>query len=163
MNTPCLLPPPNLIGAPDHSRIWRQKPCFPYPLKSRTSDGYGLYRLPDGKGVLAHRMSWEEHFGPIPAGLFVCHHCDNPECVEPTHLFLGTVLDNNRDRHQKGRSRGGRLCGDQNPRSRLTREQVEEIRALPCIRRRDHKVLEAHYGVGVRHLYDIRADRSYWK
>src|SRR3989337_2953646 len=66
------------------------------------SRGYGvLTHAIDRAGVLAHRLSWMLHFGAIPAGLNVCHHCDNPPCVRPTHLFLGTHSDNHADMMQK--------------------------------------------------------------
>jgi hypothetical protein len=52
---------------------------------------------------LAHRMSWEMHFGPIPEGMLVLHHCDVRRCVRPDHLFLGTARDNTRDMIAKGR------------------------------------------------------------
>lgn len=54
----------------------------------------------------AHRVAYELVVGPIPPGLFVCHHCDVPRCVRPDHLFVGTAKDNAQDRDRKGRRRG---------------------------------------------------------
>ena len=68
--------------------------------KGFTSGGYGLIGSRESS-MRAHRFSWIIHFGNIPKGLFVCHSCDNPPCVNPQHLFLGTIEDNNEDRHQK--------------------------------------------------------------
>lgn len=66
------------------------------------SNGYGEFTK-DHKNLKASRVSWILTYGPIPDGLFVCHHCDNPPCVRPDHLFLGTPLDNMRDMIAKGR------------------------------------------------------------
>lgn len=69
--------------------------------------GYGVFQLGRGPGegiVRAHRWSWEQAHGPIPDGLFVCHHCDTPACVRPSHLFLGTNADNLGDMGRKGRA-----------------------------------------------------------
>lgn len=72
----------------------------------------------------AHRLSWELHFGEIPNGLFVCHHCDTPLCVRPDHLFLGTNQENLQDAATKGRT----AHGERNSRAKLTEPQVREIR-----------------------------------
>lgn len=76
-------------------------------FKKLNAEGYGRInkRINKEKKVfLAHRFSYEHHIGPISNGLLVCHKCDNPRCVNPKHLFLGTTLDNTRDMIAKGRA-----------------------------------------------------------
>lgn len=100
--------------------------CLPWQ-KSKTPDGYGVMwvsRL--RKLAYAHRVMWEYWIGPIPDGVHVLHRCDNPPCVNPGHLFLGTNSDNIQDRMRKGRSR----VGEKSPASKLTELQAKEILTL---------------------------------
>lgn len=75
--------------------------------------GYGTFWVNDLKYCAgAHRVSWEIENGPIPEGMWVCHRCDNPGCVNPAHLFLGTALDDMRDKANKGRSSSLEVLGE---------------------------------------------------
>lgn len=78
---------------------------------SRFPSGYGVFTIMS-VALKAHRVAYAIHYGKVPAGMCVCHRCDNPPCVNPTHLFLGTKSDNNKDRAAKGRS--ARLFGNKN-------------------------------------------------
>jgi len=83
------------------------RPCLVWT--GATNDkGYGQRRV-DGRVQYVHRLAWEEEHGPIPDGMKVLHHCDNPPCYEVTHLFLGTTADNQADMAAKGRSTKGRF------------------------------------------------------
>ena len=69
---------------------------------AKNKAGYGLFRI-NGKQKLAHRFSYEYYIGDFDRELCVCHHCDNPSCVKPSHLFVGTHKDNSDDMIAKGR------------------------------------------------------------
>jgi hypothetical protein len=91
---------------------------------ARDRDGYGTLGR---RKLRAHRIAWEAAYGPIPPGLLVCHHCDNPPCVEPTHLFIGTAADNMQDASAKGRL-PTHPPGEAHPNAKLTDAQVHAIR-----------------------------------
>ena len=126
-------------------RIDRSGECHVW-TGARNEHGYGVGW--DGKRTrLAHRMAWAKKHGPIPAGMMVCHKCDNPPCVNVDHLFLGTQTDNMSDCANKGRLEGRRTPrGSAHPQAKLTEIQVQEIRearASGILL----KTLSARYGV----------------
>ena len=84
------------------SRINKTSTCWLWTGTRTKSGGYGILSI-DGKYARTHRISFEIHKGKIPAGMHVCHKCDNPPCVNPEHLFLGSHLDNMKDMGRKGR------------------------------------------------------------
>lgn len=95
--------------------------------QGRFSNGYGAFSE-CGRTRKAHRGAWEAVNGPIPEGMLICHHCDNPQCVNPEHLFLGTGADNMNDKVRKGRANAPR--GSQHHKSKLTEHDVSIIKML---------------------------------
>lgn len=108
---------------------------------SRNNQGYGWFSI-NGKAMGAHRASWILFRGEIPEGQIVCHKCDNPQCVNPDHLFVGTNQDNRIDCENKGRS--NRVCGEESPWAKLTSMDVLVARKLffstPNARRSGSKI-----------------------
>jgi hypothetical protein len=102
--------------------------CWNWTSK-KDQRGYGVL-LVEGKYRNTHRLSHELHRGAIPVGMFVCHRCDNPSCMNPDHLFLGTHADNMRDKVSKGRQSrvpGGSMHGEKNGSCKLSEAEVIEI------------------------------------
>lgn len=99
--------------------------CWPWKA-GRNRLGYGTFRGDDGE-QLAHRYGYKLANGPIPKGLSVCHHCDNPECQNPRHWFLGTHSDNMGDMAAKGRWRPGEIHGSRNGNAKLSESDIPTI------------------------------------
>lgn len=128
-------------------------------MGSANRTGYGFMSRPTGSR-LVHRIYYELVKGPIPVGMVLCHKCDVPACINPTHLFLGTHNDNMADMARKGRSRngpGGVAYGSANAMARLTVADVIAIRA-------DDRTLAAiarSYGVSLSCIDHVKSRRNW--
>lgn len=115
--------------------------CWLWTGKTKPQ-GYGVYTH-NRVTYIASRLVYETYVGPIPDGLLVCHHCDVPRCVRPSHLFPGTYKDNADDRDRKGRGESSIKRGSANGAAKLSEDQVIEI-YTSNLRQVD---LAAQYGV----------------
>lgn len=112
-------------------RFWfavvkRESGCWLYRNRPEV---YGNIKGDDGRNKLAHRFSYELHVGPIPVGMFICHKCDTPGCVNPEHLYAGTHEDNNRDKVERDRYRTAACQAD-----KLRRRAMDSITAAEAKR-----------------------------
>lgn len=130
-----------------NSRRNRETGCLEWTGKLKTS-GYGFLSI-KRKVVSAHRLAWELVHGAIPADQVVCHSCDNPKCIEVSHLWLGTQADNIRDMDIKGRAN-----------RRIGRKLTNEITAAILADDRPRKIISAEYGISPQLVGHIKQGRK---
>jgi hypothetical protein len=143
-------------------RFWekvdRSGECWNWTASLGTH-GYGQIGV-GGAVVAAYRVAWELTHGPIPKGLCVCHRCDNPKCVNPSHLFIGTQTENLRDMRMKGRARNKPNFGHRNGNARLRDEDVASIRKRYASGE-SLRTLGRDYGVWHTTIADIVSRRTW--
>ena len=134
------------------NKVSKTKNCWNWTAATN-GHGYGYFRSSSKSNgnTVAHRYSWQLHFGKIPKNMLVCHHCDNPLCVNPKHLFLGTHKTNAIDREKKGRSK---IHGVQ----KLNVKQAREIRHSPLSQIK----LAKKFGVSRTTIANIKKGKA-WK
>jgi hypothetical protein len=145
------------------NRIEGEKVCWPWKaglLSRKGENGYGvIYDNRSKKMELAHRISWELTNGPIPDGIEILHHCDNPACVRPDHLFQGDQKSNMEDMVSKGRSQ--KYTGEESSHHKLNEVQVREIKSMPRIRGAGVR-LAKKFGVSKANIHEIWTEEI-WK
>jgi hypothetical protein len=133
--------------------------CWEWNGSRHVRDGYGQIAGSRETGPLkSHRVAYELAHGPIPAGMHVCHSCDNPPCVNPAHLFAGTPRENQADMTIKGRGKHMVMAGEASPSSRLNWGAVQEIRAS----QESLSVLARRYGVSRMAISHVKNGKT-WK
>jgi len=151
------------ISEKDRVRFWKKvdksDDCWLWKA-GRFSRGYGGFQMRN-TNCIAHRISWIIANGPIPAGQCVLHSCDNPPCVRPDHLWLGSQLENIADRDRKGRWRGSGRRGQDMPMAKLSDAEVIEIRKRYAVGDVMQKDLAAEYKISKTQMHVI-LHRKQW-
>jgi len=123
-------------------------------------DGRGRFKLGGGNRS-AHRVSWMLIHGELPKGMCVCHRCDNPKCVKPAHLFLGTHLDNMRDMAEKGRRKGIAVrIGSAHGMAVINEEQAKQVK-YGSFKRGELTALAKRWKINTDVIYQIRAGQNW--
>lgn len=133
---------------------------------AKDSKGYGQIRVSldkpnTSRNLIAHRVAWELTNGPIPDGLVACHTCDTPSCVNPSHIFLGTIRDNALDMVSKGRDGHGDMRGESHGCAKLTESDVIEIRRRYAAGGVSMTAIASEYGVHKTTIQQI-VRRKHW-
>ena len=126
-------------------------------VRATNKGGYGIMAF-GGKSELSHRVSYRLFKGKIPDGLCVCHSCDNRKCVNPEHLWLGSLQENIQDRQDKKRQ----MRGEISPRTTLSNIDAGEIKAHLSSGIVTRKVIAEMYGVSKKVIDDIATGRTWW-
>ena len=121
-------------------------------------DGYGTF-WKNGMSKRAHRVSYELYKTKVPEDMLVCHRCDTPSCVNPDHLFLGTISDNMKDRSIKGRNRNQE--GENHNMCKLSEKEILEIRDLLENSPYTQRTIADDYGISYPHLSDIKLGKRW--
>lgn len=125
---------------------------------AKTPKGYGQIKIPrTRRQVQSHRLSWEIHRGEIPKNLCVLHKCDNPACVNPDHLFLGTKKDNARDMVSKGRHCYGERQGSH----KLSEKDVRSILAMVADGKMSQAKIAKAFGIGPMQVSRIKTGKRW--
>jgi len=114
--------------------------------------GYGWMGI-EGTQMQTHRISYLLHYGDLPSGTVICHHCDNPPCVNPAHLYAGSRASNVADMVTRGRLIN--LRGEEHGKARLTADQVRSIRSSYADGSATQVELSATYGINQSHISRI--------
>ena len=130
--------------------VIKKEGCWGWKGAKKAKLHYGGLTFRNRDNLTAHRVSYELFIGPIPKGMFVLHKCDNAECSNPDHLFLGTILDNKRDQIAKGRSSV----------EKLNVEKVKEIKRM-LSNGILHKVIAKEYGISLRTVWCIQTGKTW--
>lgn len=133
------------IASPDECWEWNG---------AKLKAGYGFFRIDSHRNITAHKMSYMLANGDISYGLLVCHKCDNPSCVNPSHLFLGTSKENSQDMTSKNRQVRGEKASHP---KKLSVDEVQEIRVADWTHREIAKV----YGVNQSTVTRIKNNKRW--
>jgi hypothetical protein len=135
------------------SKVDQTDDCWVW-TSCRNPQGYGVFQVANTSVATAHRVAWVLANGrAVPDGMFVCHSCDNPPCVRPDHLFIGTHIDNVADMLAKGRH--ARVAGERHSQAKFTDREIQEVRVALAVGESVASVA-ARFGMSERYARRIR-------
>lgn len=141
------------IGNPDECWEWKA---------GNNGRGYGKFYVGgDGNPQrYAHRISWSLANGDIPEGLILCHKCDNPKCINPDHLFLGTQAENMQDASKKGRCKPSMAHGNSSGHNKIDEKDIPDVKKM-IAEGVSLKTIADIYGVSKQSIFHIKTGRNW--